>query len=131
MLRFGACVALLLSAAAARPTDDNGQDKSVAKRATTYWYANMDHTGDYRGIAPDIDDGDYKVFIEVSAGDGGSIQGAINSATNGERNGQWLASQPRVSQIHTCNCIKKLTRQLGGLHSSWHIRDQQHHRDEH
>lgn len=98
MLRLGACVALLLSVASARPANDGGvAAKTVSKRATTFWYANMDHEGDYRGITPDINDDAYAVFVEVAAGDGGAIQGAINSATNGNRSGQWLASQPRVS----------------------------------
>lgn len=100
MIRFGVFAALLLSTASARPAgEDNGASKSsMSKRATSFWYANMDHDGDYRGKAPDIDDDAYSVYVAVTAGDGSSIQDAINSASNGaSRNGQWLASQPRVS----------------------------------
>lgn len=99
MFRFGAVAALLLSTASARPTadDDVSVKNAVSKRATSFWYANVDHEGDYRGIASDIDNSDsYPVFVEVTAGDGGSLQDAINSGVNGDRPGQWLASQPRV-----------------------------------
>ncbi|KAI1375779.1 glycoside hydrolase family 55 protein [Hypoxylon crocopeplum] len=80
---------------------DNGAADNVEKRATSYWYANMDHTGQYRGYAPDLGtDYTYPVFKAVNAGDGAGIQTAINDAGNGNsRNGQWLASQPRVVYI--------------------------------
>lgn len=65
--------------------------------ATSFWYSNMDHSGAYRGVAPNIGDTSYPVFVAVAAGDGAGIQTAINSASNGaSRHGSWLASQPRV-----------------------------------
>lgn len=85
--------------------DFNDTLRELPKRATSFWYANMDHTGPYRGYAPDLDnDYDYPVFKAVSAGDGASIQTAINAGTNaGEtRHGQWLASQPRVGYSLEC-----------------------------
>ncbi|KAL6853068.1 hypothetical protein ACO1O0_007621 [Amphichorda felina] len=58
----------------------------------------MDHTGDFRGRAPHLDDADsYEVFKTVEAGDGAGIQDAIDSGSNGNsRHNQWLASEPRV-----------------------------------
>lgn len=65
--------------------------------ATSFWYSNLDHSGAYRGIAPNIGDSSYPVYVAVAAGDGAGIQRAINSASNGaSRHGSWLASQPRV-----------------------------------
>jgi hypothetical protein len=97
MLKLAAAFALLLSGAQAIPAPDNG-NASLSKRATTFWYANMDHTGQYRGYAPDLDpDYTYQVFKAVNPGDGASIQTAINSGDGANRHGQWLASQPRVS----------------------------------
>jgi hypothetical protein len=99
MLKLAAAFALLLSGASAIPAPDNG-NANLLKRATTFWYANMDHTGQYRGYAPDLDpDFSYPVFQAVNPGDGASIQTAINSGdgTNPTRHGEWLASQPRVS----------------------------------
>lgn len=78
--------------------DDNSTAKLVS-RATTFWYANMDHTGNARGYAPDLDpDFSYPVYKTVTAGDGNSIQAAINvgTATGSSRNNLWLNSQPRV-----------------------------------
>ncbi|KAL6918495.1 hypothetical protein FSST1_009990 [Fusarium sambucinum] len=57
-----------------------------------YWYADMDHTGDFRGKAPYVSDS-YEVFKTVASGDGKSIQDAIDS---GNRHKMWLASEPRV-----------------------------------
>ena len=73
---------------------------SSSVKATDFWYAAMDHTGDFRGIAPHLDDADaYEVFKTVESGDGGAIQNAIDAGTNGNgRHQQWLASEPRVSQ---------------------------------
>jgi len=101
MMKFAATAALLLGVASAIPTPDidaNSTDGTLARRATSFWYANMDHTGTYRGYAPDLDnDYSYPVYMAVSAGDGAGIQTAINAADNGAtRHGQWLASQPRV-----------------------------------
>lgn len=70
-----------------------------ARAASSYWYANIDHTSDnIRGYAPDLDDDyAYPVYKAVKAGDGPGIQAAINAGTGSEkRHGQWLASQPRV-----------------------------------
>ncbi|KAF5671245.1 glycoside hydrolase family 55 [Fusarium heterosporum] len=77
-----------LTAANAAITPRSTYDTS----ASGYWYANVDHTGDSRGVAPYVD-ASYEVFKTVKAGDGGAIQDAINS---GDRHPQWLASQPRV-----------------------------------
>jgi hypothetical protein len=97
MLKLAAAFALLLSGASAIPAPDNG-NANLLKRATTFWYANMDHTGQYRGYAPDLDpDFSYPVFQAVNPGDGASIQTAINSGDGANRHGEWLASQPRVS----------------------------------
>ncbi|XEV04635.1 hypothetical protein FSHL1_009922 [Fusarium sambucinum] len=57
-----------------------------------YWYADMDHTGDFRGKAPYVSDS-YEVFKTVASGDGKSIQDAIDS---GNRHKMWLGSEPRV-----------------------------------
>ena len=82
----------------ALPTSEN-EDAKLSKRATTFWYANMDHTGSARGYAPDLDpDFSYPVFKAVNAEDGASIQTAINSGDGANRHGEWLASQPRVRQ---------------------------------
>lgn len=82
----------------ATDNDVNGTYPDLASRATGYWYANMDHTGNARGYAPDLDqDYNYAVYKAVKTGDGNGIQAAINDGTNGaKRHGQWLASQPRV-----------------------------------
>jgi hypothetical protein len=85
------------SAAPSGTFNDTGND--VAKRATSFWYANMDHSGRPRGFAPDLDgDFSYPVFVAVNPGDGAGIQRAINSGSSGNRHGKWLASQPRVSE---------------------------------
>ncbi|KAI0181188.1 glycoside hydrolase family 55 protein [Hypoxylon sp. FL1284] len=102
MARLQLLVAMLLGGAACSAIPrDNGTDDSIVKRATSFWYANMDHTGQYRGFAPDLgDDFTYPVFMAVNPGDGAGIQAAINDAGNGNsRHGQWLASQPRVVYI--------------------------------
>ncbi|OTB07286.1 glycoside hydrolase family 55 protein [Hypoxylon sp. CI-4A] len=78
--------------------DEAGGD--LSKRATSFWYANMDHTGQYRGYAPDLGTDTYPVFKSVNPGDGAGIQSAINDAGDGSsRHGEWLASQPRVVYI--------------------------------
>ncbi|KAH7319508.1 family 55 glycoside hydrolase [Rhexocercosporidium sp. MPI-PUGE-AT-0058] len=98
-MKFAAVFAFLLSGASAIPAPDNG-DANLSKRATSFWYANMDHTGQYRGYAPDLDpDFSYPVFVAVNPGDGASIQTAINSGDGANRHPEWLASQPRVVYI--------------------------------
>ncbi|KAI0379671.1 glycoside hydrolase family 55 protein [Hypomontagnella monticulosa] len=79
----------------------NETDNDLVKRATSFWYANMDHTGQYRGFAPDLgNDFTYPVFMAVNPGDGAGINDAITDAGNGNtRHSQWLASQPRVVYI--------------------------------
>ncbi|KAI1384809.1 glycoside hydrolase family 55 protein [Hypoxylon trugodes] len=76
----------------------SGTNDNLLKRATSFWYANMNHTGDYRGYAPDLgSDFTYPVFKAVNPGDGAGIQNAIYDAGNGnQRHHHWLASQPRV-----------------------------------
>ncbi|CAJ2505944.1 Uu.00g000740.m01.CDS01 [Anthostomella pinea] len=98
MVKFTTAVAVLLAGASASPTVKDNGSTPLAKRATSFWYANMDHTGNARGYAPDLDnDFTYPVFMAVNAGDGAGIQKAINDAGNGaSRHPQWLASQPRV-----------------------------------
>ena len=87
---------ILASQVLALPTSEN-ENTAISKRATTFWYANMDHTGSARGYAPDLDpDFTYPVFVAVNPGDGASIQTAINSGDGANRHGEWLASQPRV-----------------------------------
>jgi drug/metabolite transporter (DMT)-like permease len=67
--------------------------------ATTFWYANMDHTGAARGYAPELGtDYTYPVYWAVAAGATASdIQNAINAKGDGtDRPGEWLANIPRV-----------------------------------
>ncbi|KAI2601954.1 glycoside hydrolase family 55 protein [Hypoxylon sp. NC1633] len=95
-------VAVLLGGASCSVISrDNETADILERRATSFWYANMDHTGTARGYAPDLGtDYTYPVFKAVNAGDGPGIQTAINDAGNGNsRHGQWLASQPRVVYI--------------------------------
>lgn len=106
MIKFVAAFLLLLGGVSAAPASSNDSmaAHNLEKRATGFWYANMDHTGQYRGYAPDLDpDYTYPVFKSVNAGDGASIQDAINSGSSGTRHGSWLASQPRVGSTHTHN----------------------------
>ncbi|KAH8904793.1 glycoside hydrolase family 55 protein [Coniochaeta sp. PMI_546] len=92
---------LLHGAAVAAIPAANHSENDLVRRATSFWYANMDHSGQYRGYAPDLDpDFSYPVFMAATAGDGSSIQRAINAGTNGgTRHPEWLASQPRVVYI--------------------------------
>ncbi|CAM1510755.1 Fc.00g082680.m01.CDS01 [Cosmosporella sp. VM-42] len=92
---------LLLGGASASPAPSHGAThKHFEKRATSFWYANMDHTGNNRGYAPDLDgDYSYAVYKAAQAGNGASIQTAINDDAGKSRHGQWLASQPRVVYI--------------------------------
>ena len=77
---------LLTSGAVARPAIETinatmGADY-LTKQATGFWYANMDHSGQYRGYAPDLgSDYDYPVYKAVSPGDGAALQRAINAVT--------------------------------------------------
>ena len=106
--KFAALAALFVKGALAAPSLfppalnlSSDHDNLLSKRATSYWYSNIDHfTGEVRGYAPDLDgDHVYEVFKAVNAGEGAAIQAAINSATNGAtRHGKWFASQPRVSR---------------------------------
>ncbi|KAI2616683.1 glycoside hydrolase family 55 protein [Hypomontagnella submonticulosa] len=81
--------------------NETDNDNDLVKRATSFWYANMDHTGQYRGYAPDLgNDFTYPVFMAVNPNDGAGIQNAITDVGNGnKRHSQWLASQPRVVYI--------------------------------
>ncbi|KAI1304383.1 glycoside hydrolase family 55 protein [Xylaria venustula] len=101
-MKFLYAASLLLAGVSASPTPkDDGNDTVLAARATSFWYANFDHTGTARGYAPDLDgDFNYPVYMAVAAGDGAGIQKAINAGTNGgTRHPEWLASQPRVVYI--------------------------------
>ncbi|KAH7161867.1 family 55 glycoside hydrolase [Dactylonectria macrodidyma] len=101
-------LATFLCASSALPTEGlqsrdapSSGGGAVTRAASGFWYAAVDHTGEYRGYAPDLDgDYTYEVYKAVEAGDGSAIQDAINAGTNGaRRHGQWLASQPRVVYI--------------------------------
>lgn len=96
-MKFWTAIALLGGTAVAAPAGTQ-TDIDLVIGATSFWYANMDHTGSYRGYAPDLDqDYNYAVYLSATAGDGSSIQRAINAGTNGAtRHPEWLASQPRV-----------------------------------
>ena len=98
---IAAATLLLLGQASASPTPSgHASDVGHEKRATSFWYANMDHTGNARGYAPDLDgDYNYAVYKAVQAGNGASIQSAINDNNGQSRHGQWLASQPRVCRL--------------------------------
>jgi len=93
-------LAASLTTVASSPVRDAGPaiSREDKRQTTSFWYANMDHTGNARGYAPDLDgDYQYAVYKAVAPGDGAGIQQAINEGTNGAtRHGQWLASQPRV-----------------------------------
>lgn len=95
-----AVAGLFLAGALASPVlGAVGAVGNITTEASSYWYANMDHTGQYRGYAPGLDNSDsYPVFVAVSPADGGAgIQKAINDASNGAtRHATWLASEPRV-----------------------------------
>lgn len=94
MLKHLVSLLAVLGVASASPAGKS----SVDARASSFWYAAMDHTGAPRGYAPHVDNpGSYPVFKAVNPGDGGAIQSAIDSAGSGNRQNQWLASQPRVS----------------------------------
>jgi hypothetical protein len=106
MVKIAATIAALLAAVSASPIvaveDHNGTVNELRARATSFWYANMDHTGNARGYAPDLDgDFTYPVFVAVSPGAGAAeIQAAINSdGAGGSRHPLWFASQPRVVYI--------------------------------
>ncbi|KAI0150533.1 glycoside hydrolase family 55 protein [Xylariaceae sp. FL1272] len=107
MMSYWKYLSLFLALATATPTPspsaDVGADGTMLaeRAATSFWYANMDHTGSARGYAPELDgDYSYPVFMAVAAGDGAGIQAAINAADNGgTRNSQWLSAQPRVVYI--------------------------------
>jgi len=96
-------LAASLTTVASSPVRDAGPaiSREDKRQTTSFWYANMDHTGNARGYAPDLDgDYQYAVYKAVAPGDGAGIQQAINEGTNGAtRHGQWLASQPRVVYI--------------------------------
>lgn len=95
MLKSLLILAGALASATAAP-QRSGKDASI--KADGFWYAAMDHTGDFRGKAPHLDDADsYEVFKTVESGDGGAIQDAIDSGTgSNSRHTQWLSSEPRV-----------------------------------
>ncbi|KAH8668587.1 pectate lyase superfamily protein-domain-containing protein [Xylariales sp. PMI_506] len=106
MLKFILAWAALLSVAVAVPAASahphDGQAQQLRPRSTSFWYANMAHTGSSAGYAPDLGTNyTYPVYMEVSPGAGWSeIQSAINSdGAGGSRHSEWLASQPRVVYI--------------------------------
>ncbi|KAH6609302.1 glycoside hydrolase family 55 [Trichoderma cornu-damae] len=101
MLKIAALVALLLGAASASPTPSSpAGDEGHSKRATSFYYPNMDHVNAPRGYAPDLDGNfNYQVYQTVNPGDGASLQRAITSDGSGSRHQVWFASQPRVVYI--------------------------------
>ncbi|KAJ4862845.1 pectate lyase superfamily protein domain-containing protein [Trichoderma breve] len=102
MLKLTALVALLLGAASATPTPSPpASDEGITKRATSFYYPNMDHVNAPRGFAPDLDgDFNYPIYQTVNSGDGNALQNAINTdGKGGSRHPQWFASQPRVVYI--------------------------------
>ncbi|RBQ78001.1 hypothetical protein FVER14953_09443 [Fusarium verticillioides] len=100
-MKVGTTIALLLlSTVASSPMPSGPAIGTTTEGATSFWYANMDHTGQYRGYAPDLDgDNTYAVYKVIQPGDGAAIQAAINDDNGKARHGQWLASQPRVVYI--------------------------------
>jgi hypothetical protein len=83
------------------PSSINSTEDNVlaARQSSSYWYANMDHTGNSRGYVPNLDNNDYTypVYKAVASGDCGGIQTAIDSdGPDGDRNGGWIAGQPRT-----------------------------------
>ncbi|KAL6900487.1 glycoside hydrolase family 55 protein [Trichoderma evansii] len=78
----------------------HGRSALQSRANSSFWYAAMDHTGQFKGSAPYVSDPDsYNVFVAVTPGDAGSLQNAIDSAGSGNRENEWLASQPRVVYI--------------------------------
>jgi hypothetical protein len=102
MMRSTAIATAILTTVFASPVD-NRNANYLAHRDTSFWYANLDHTGPYRGYAPDLDGNSstYPVYQAVSPGaSAADIQAAINDDGNGgSRHSEWLASQPRVVYI--------------------------------
>lgn len=102
----------------------------VQGQDTSFWYANMDHTGPSSGLAPDLDSKiTYPVYVAVAPGDGAGIQRAINDAGDGSiRHGQWLASQPRVriASLNFMILVWYLVTELrvGCVYTLWDIRGQ-------
>jgi hypothetical protein len=98
MLKLTTIFTLLLGAASATPTPSPAaNDEGITKRATSFWYPNMDHVNAPRGFAPDLDGNfNYQVYQTVNPGDGAALQRAITSDGSGSRHSQWFASQPRV-----------------------------------
>lgn len=101
MLKSLLVLAGALAGATAAPQRTAAKDASVQAAVDGFWYAAVDHTGDFRGRAPHLDDADsYEVFKTVKSGDAGSIQDAIDAGSNGNgRHSQWLSSEPRVCVI--------------------------------
>ncbi|KAH8201325.1 hypothetical protein TruAng_004493 [Truncatella angustata] len=106
MVKFTSIVAVLASACATHAKTSNDayiHSDSAEVSSTSFWYANLDHTGSYRGYAPDLDGNSstYPVYVAVKTGATAvEIQAAINDDGNGgSRHSQWLASQPRVVYI--------------------------------
>lgn len=102
-MKFWPAASLLLTLVNASTTliNEEGNETVSEARANGFWYANLDHTGNARGYAPDLEnDREYPVFMAVRPGDDGAgIQRAINAGSNNNnetRHPQWLASQPRV-----------------------------------
>lgn len=102
MLKSLAVVAAFLGAVTASPALVRHNDRSelLLRPNTSFWYAAMDHTGQYKGYAPHTTDpSSYNVYVAVNPGDAGSLQSAIDSAGSEDRQNEWLASQPRVVYI--------------------------------
>lgn len=117
----------LYSIAAVGAVSASQQIDNVA--ATDYWYASMDHTGDFRGKAPYVGDS-YEVFKRVTVGDGKAIQDAIDS---GDRHKQWLSSEPRVSSdvLNIHKSWANLYLSIGCLPTFGYLRSRKYHQPSH
>ncbi|KAM0247909.1 hypothetical protein ACHAQJ_009656 [Trichoderma viride] len=102
MLKSLAAAVAFLSAVTASPAVVRHHGRSVLhpRANSSFWYAAMDHTGQYKGYAPHTTNPDsYNVYVAVSPGDAASLQSAIDSDGSSSRQNEWLASQPRVVYI--------------------------------
>lgn len=73
MLKKIALLFALVAGATAIPQQKDGPQSSSG-----FWYAKMDHSGDFKGKAPHAGK-NYDVFKTVNIGDGSAIQDAIDS----------------------------------------------------
>ena len=107
MVKIAAAIAVLLGLTSASPAAVNANtanrtSSKLVAASTSFWYANMDHTGAARGYAPDLgNDFSYSVYVAVNPGDGNGLRNAITDDRSAKRHPKWLASQPRVGVRHS------------------------------